>query len=132
MDQKTTARNWLNGADDAWELMLGIAKSKDGHFALFFLHLSLEKTLKGLYLSKFNKPAPYTHDLLQLTNEVKFETTETENKQLSEISTFNIAARYDDYKYRLREKATPEFVNEWIKIGENFKNEFLKEIKKYG
>ncbi|MGYP001589438690 len=131
MDKKTIAKNWLNGADEAWNLMLGISKTKDGHFALFFLHLSLEKTLKGLFLMKLNESPPFTHDLLQLTSGVKFETTEVEKKQLTEISTFNIAARYDDYKYRLREKATSEFVKEWMKTGENFKNRFLEEVKKY-
>lgn len=131
MDQKIAAGNWLNGAGDAWSLMLEISKTKDGHFALFFLHLSLEKMLKGLYLIKLNKPPPFTHDLVQLVDKVGLIATEKEKNELADISRFNIAARYDDYKLRLREKATPEFVGKWVKVGESFRKQFLKEVAKY-
>ncbi len=131
MDKQTAAKNWFEGADEAWNAIFKFDGLKEGHLALFFLHLFLEKTLKGLHLVKFNKPAPFIHDLVQLADEVKFETTEEEKNQLADISRFNIAARYDDYKYRLREKATPEFVNEWIKVGESFKKRLLEEVKKY-
>ncbi|MCL4390170.1 MAG: HEPN domain-containing protein [Patescibacteria group bacterium] len=131
MDQKTVVKNWLDGANEAWKAISKFAGSKEGHLALFFLHLSLEKTLKGLYLAKFNEPAPFTHDLLQLTDKIGLKTTDVEKKQLAEISTFNIAARYDDYKYRLQERATFEFVKEWTAIGENLRNKFIKEMEKY-
>ena len=131
MDQKIVAKDWFDGADEAWKAIFKFGGLKEGHLALFFLHLSLEKTLKGLHLVKFNKPAPFIHDLVQLADAVKFETTEEEKSQLADISRFNIAARYDDYKYRLREKATPSFVKEWMKVGESFKKILLEEVRKY-
>ena len=42
---------------------------------------------------------------------------------LDKITTFNINARYDDYKKEFNKQCTPDFINEWI--GK------IKELKKW-
>ncbi len=42
----------------------------------------------------------------------------------NEITTFNISARYDDYKFKFYKKATREFTDKWLKIGKELHEEF--------
>lgn len=132
MDQKTAAKHWFDGADDAWKTALILAKSDRRHHALFFLHLTIEKILKGLYLLKFDEPAPFEHNLKKLAFKIGGLVNEEELKELSEISSFNISARYDEYKLHLYEIATEEFTKLWFKKGETLRNKFLREKEKYG
>ncbi|MEK7127205.1 MAG: HEPN domain-containing protein [Patescibacteria group bacterium] len=119
-------KHWFEGADEAWETANDLIVSKKYHFALFFLHLSIEKTLKGLYLEKFNEPPPYVHNLIRLAKDLDVSLTEDEIKEMEEISSFNIAARYDDYKFQLYKRATKEFTNDWMEIGAKLREKFLE------
>ena len=46
-------------------------------------------------------------------------------KELDEISTFNVAARYDIFKLRLHQKATPEYAKNWMESGKRLFEKFL-------
>lgn len=119
-------KHWFEGADEAWETANVLIASKKYHFALFFLHLAIEKTLKGLYLEKFNEPPPYVHNLIRLAKELDIKLINKEIKEMEEISSFNMAARYDDYKYKLYKKATKEYTNDWMKIGTKLRDKFYE------
>lgn len=85
-------------------------------WCLFIGHLVIEKLLKALYAKK-NKNAPHApkvHNLLYLTEKVKLDLTEDQEKLLSIISKFNINARYDDYKKEFQNKCTDEYTSEQI------------------
>lgn len=101
-----SAKNDLKVAED--NLKLG-----HYHWALFFLQLVLEKTLKSLIVKKKNKIAPPTHNLIRLANEASITLTEKQKLDFQEISTFNIEARYDDIKLSFYKKATKEFTKVW-------------------
>ena len=57
--------------------------------------------------------------------------SEKELQELEEISSFNVSARYEEYKSMIYKKATREYTMKWIKIGEKYKKRFLEEVKKY-
>jgi HEPN domain-containing protein len=82
--------------------------------ALFFIHLSLEKLLKGKILEKINEPAPPIHQLRRLAETLGITLDDSLKIQLDEISSFNISARYDDYKEEFRFKATEKYSTEWF------------------
>jgi len=42
--------------------------------------------------------------------------SKTQEKNLSEITSFNINARYEDYKHAFYKKATRAYALKWIKI----------------
>lgn len=46
--------------------MLALYNSKSFGWSLFLGHISTEKLLKALYVKKFNKHAPYSHNLYRL------------------------------------------------------------------
>jgi len=89
--------------------------NKEYHWALFFWHLTLEKLLKALIL-KYGGEILYTHNLVRLAHAANLTLTENQERELTEITTFNLEARYDDEKLTFYKKATREYADHWIKI----------------
>jgi HEPN domain-containing protein len=83
--------------------------------ALFFCHLCIEKMLKAVIVKKTNSAPPFVHDLVRLAEKAGIVLDDKNKTDLSEISTFNIAARYDDYKLQFAKKATKVFSAKYIK-----------------
>lgn len=65
---------------------------------LFMGHLIIEKLLKAIYVKNIDSNPPRIHDLLRLAERVGLDTTEEQKDILDLITTFNINARYPDYK----------------------------------
>ncbi len=108
-DFKHVSINLLNSADQNLTTMNNLFKSKDYSWALFMGHLVLEKILKALYVIRLNKHAIFTHDLLRLAKLTGLQLTETQEEWLDEITTFNINARYDNYKQDFNKLCTKDF-----------------------
>lgn len=113
---------------DAYIFWFGSAKSNRtvaydnyrlGHFdwALFFYHLTLEKLLKGIMTKNGDIPPP-THDLLKLAKRANIDPEESYKEYFKEITTYNIEARYDDYKRSFYKKATKVYAKKWMDICE--------------
>lgn len=76
--------------------------------------------------AKNNKSVPYapkTHSLLLLVEKCNLDIDEEVVKKLQVIDTFNIGARYDDYKNSFNKKCTNEYTSEQIKN--------IKEVRKW-
>jgi hypothetical protein len=58
--------------------------------------------------------APFTHHLYRLAELGGLEISEEQADWLFKITTFNINARYDDYKKEFYEMCTLDFTKEWI------------------
>lgn len=93
-----------------------LLKSERYSACLFFVHIYLEKILKGLAVEKTGKPAPYVHDLLDLANIAKIELSEDQKELLREINTFNIRTRYDNFKSEFYKKATKNYTEKYFKL----------------
>ena len=120
---------WIESSDEDYDTMLYMKKGKRNTGCLFLGHLSIEKLLKALY-AKNNKSAPHapkTHTLLLLIEKCNLDLTEEQMKKLQIIDTFNISARYDDYKRSFAEKCTDEYTAEQIKNIEEVRT-WLKEL----
>jgi len=92
---------------------------KHGHYdwSLFIWHLVLEKLLKAILLSQ-GKPVILTHNLTALYQSADLELSDEERNQLTEIRTFNIEARYDNYKLDFYKKATKKYAQHWTTVCE--------------
>ena len=86
-----------------------IFKMRPSAFLLFFGHLALEKLLKALYVEINKEHAPPLHNLQRLAKLAKLALDEKRKKELLEITSFNIEARYPDIKRSFRKKCTKEF-----------------------
>ncbi|MBI4224335.1 MAG: HEPN domain-containing protein [Deltaproteobacteria bacterium] len=100
-------------------------KSKNYVGCLFFVHLYLEKILKGLVQKTTRETPPFIHDLLILSKIAGVELTEEQKDSLTTINTFNIRTRYLDYKLSFYKKATREYAAKYVKITEDLYQWFL-------
>lgn len=81
-------------------------------WSLFIYHLALEKLLKALVVKAGVTPPP-THHLNRLAELAAVEPSEEQQSWLTEITDFNIEARYDDAKQSFYRKATEEYASLW-------------------
>lgn len=115
---------WIDGATDALDTAEKLFADKKYHHSLFFLHLAIEKLLKALHQKRKNEPAPPLHNLSRLSELSNIDIDPETGEQLKEISSFNVSARYDDYKQRFYKKATCEYATKWLNIGKKLYEKF--------
>ena len=108
MSNEELIKYWFSSAKQDWETTQALLKSHRYMHALFFCHLTLEKTLKGIITQNKETP-PITHDLLLLTEKAKIELSAEQAQLLSDVNAFNIRARYDDYKNSFNKRATASY-----------------------
>lgn len=89
---------WKQGAEKDFEVAEGLYSLKHYAHCLFFCHLTLEKSLKALYVLKHNEHAPYIHDLVILAKKIPLQLTMKQTRELETITSFNIQGRYAGYK----------------------------------
>lgn len=128
MDSLSLIEYWINSSDRDYESMLKNYEVKQYTWSLFIGHLTLEKLLKAIY-AKMNIDNPYPpkiHNLNILAQKCNIELDERKEKILLTCNSFNITARYEDYKDEFYERCTPEYTKEQI---DNIKEvrEWLKE-----
>ena len=109
LTKKEIVKFWRDKAADDRITARELLKSKRYSACLFFVHIYLEKLLKAMTVDKTGKPAPYVHDLLDLANIAEIELSEEQKELLREINTFNIRARYDNYKSDFYKRATKNY-----------------------
>ncbi|RYF85564.1 MAG: HEPN domain-containing protein [Chitinophagaceae bacterium] len=119
---------WRDSSDQDYETMQNLVRTKDYSWSLFIGHLVLEKLLKAVYVKHHQKHALFTHDLLRLATKTNLELTEEVQEWLDEISTFNLNARYDNYKHDFRKLCTKEFTETWVARIEKLRQWLISEL----
>ena len=107
---------WITTSDRDYETMIHLFEKKDFQWALFIGHLVIERLLKAAVVGRTKNHAPFTHDLRRLAKLSQIEFNETNKKWLDTITTFNLNARYDNYKQDFYRRCTPEYTEEWVAI----------------
>ena len=114
MDKKQIIEYWIQSSDEDFEVMTDLFNLKKYSYALFFGHLTIEKLLKAYYVKNIEINVPKIHDLLKLADKSKINLTDEQKLMLKNFNTFNIKARYDDFKKRFYKKCDKEFAEENI------------------
>jgi HEPN domain-containing protein len=114
IDVDKTIKHWAETSDDDFATMLILYYAKSYHWALFLGHIAVEKLLKACFVKKNGTHPPFTHNLYRLAELSNLELSEEQAEWLYRITTFNLNARYDDYKKEFYALCTPEFTEEWI------------------
>ena len=119
---------WIKSSDEDFVTMEILYKNKQNTWCLFIGHLVIEKLLKGLYAkNNQNDPiAPKIHNLILLSQKANLEVPTEIREKIQTINTFNISARYDDYKRTFDEKCTDDYTSEQVKNVEEVRK-WLKE-----
>ena len=127
MNNTELVRYWFESSDNDYETMQVLYKNKKNTWCLFIGHLVIEKLLKGIYArnNTENPIAPKIHNLILLSQKAKLIVPANIREKIQIINTFNISARYDDYKRCFDNKCTDNYtemqvrnieeVREWLK-----------------
>jgi len=133
MDNLKLVNYWINNSSEKWKTAQSLMQAKRYADALFFCHLTLEAKLKAAVTLKTKKHPPLIHDLTKLFFLAKLEPSSEQITSLQEITTFNIRARYDDYKLSFYKKATKKYAEESrisVRAARKEANDALKRLEK--
>ncbi len=114
MDTGKIVKHWTESSDDDFGTMLVLFRAGSYNWALFMGHIAIEKLLKAYFVKQNGEHAPFTHNLYRLAEIGGLEVSEEQAEWLFRITTFNINARYDDYKKEFYSLCTADFAKEWI------------------
>lgn len=112
---------WIQGAEEDLSAAESLYAAGKYNWCLFIAHLVLEKMLKALFvLRNDNKVPPRTHNLVKLAERAQLQLSDEKRFFLDEVSSFNLEARYPDYKKEFYKKCSKEFtLNYLIEIKES-------------
>jgi HEPN domain-containing protein len=127
-DIESVVKHWYDSSEKDYTAMKNLLKSKDFSWSLFLGHLVLEKLIKALYVKRKEKHAVFTHDLLRLARKSDLELPGEYEEWLDEITTFNLNARYDNYKQSFYKLCTEEFTENWIKKIEDLRKWLINQL----
>lgn len=124
MNKEELINYWVRSSDSDFRTMGNLYHSKDYHWSLFIGHLVIEKLLKAIYIKNIESiNPPRSHDLLLLADKSGIEIDEIQKDTLDLITTFNISARYPDYKESFYKKCTESYTAD--------KMEKIKELRSW-
>ena len=130
-DLNKTANHWKHLALRDWKTARGLFEIKRYDACLFFCHLTLEKILKGLFVKRSQKHAPFIHDLERLAVIASIPLSLEQTADLKDISAFNIAGRYSDYKFSFYKKCTPSYTKKYLLKSGDLVECLQKEYRKH-
>lgn len=115
MNQEELIEYWFSSSESDFNTMMNLYNSNDYHWSLFIGHLVIEKLLKAIYIKHTgsNNP-PRSHDLLLLADKSGIPSNDSQKDTFDLITTFNISARYPDYKKSFYHKCTESYTTETI------------------
>ena len=114
MNKNDALTYWIASSDRDYQAMIHLHEKGDYTWSLFVGHLVVEKLLKACYVFNIDLVPPFTHDLVRLSEKAGISLSEDQKDLLDTISTFNISARYDDYRSTFHRKCTRDFTGKWI------------------
>ncbi len=121
---------WIEMSDNDYNSMLDMVGIKRYNWALFVGQLVIEKLIKAAYVKVHHKHPPFLHDLLKILKKCNVSVTEEQMDILDTITTFNINARYDDYKLAFYKQCTPEYTEIWINNIKNIRQWIIETLLK--
>jgi len=108
---------WLKLSNDSLLDMRAALRSGRRVNALFCGHLAVEKMLKALCaVRRVPSNQIWGHNLVSLTQKSNLPLTTPQVLELGTITSFNLAARYDDYKRLFAKLCTPQYAKQWADI----------------
>ena len=105
---------WLKQADYDMDTADAMFSSGRYFYAVFMCHLSIEKSLKGLYSKKLHEVPPKTHNLIYLLNKIGKKPDQKLKKFITKLNTASVATRYPDDLAKIQSAYTEEITKEMI------------------
>lgn len=129
MTREEVLQYWISSSDLDFEAMTSLFNNGHYVWALFIGHLVIEKLLKAYYVKVADIAVPQIHHLLQIAERSGLVLSESQADFLLEVTSFNLKARYPDYKQRFYQKATKDFAGQYINKIKEFRIWLIKKIE---
>jgi len=120
---------WIDSSEVDFKAMESLFRHGHYLWALFIGHLVIEKLLKAYHVKNVDISVPPIHDLTKIAEKANLTLSERQKDFLDEVTTFNIKARYPDYKNRFYRKATKGFSENYINQIKEFRQWLIEKIK---
>jgi len=130
MEKNEIVEYWIKLAAEDYSAMLNLLKSGNYSWTLFLGHLVIEKLLKAYYAKNCDINTPFVHNLTQIAEKAGLKLSDKQKDFLDLLNTFNILARYPDYKLEFYKKCTKEYATKQISEIKEFRLWLLRLIKK--
>ncbi|MDZ7763649.1 MAG: HEPN domain-containing protein [Melioribacteraceae bacterium] len=130
MNKEELVKYWLEASEIDYKAMNNLFESKDYVWSLFIGHLVIEKLLKSLIVKNNQEVVPKIHNLNKLADATLLELDEDQKDLLDVITSFNIEARYPDYKNEFYKKCDYKFTSEHINQIKELRLWLLEQVKK--
>ena len=96
MDRERHVEYWQTSSREDLDAARDLLERKHVRHGLFFLHLSVEKLLKGLIVGKTGELPPRSHDLLRLAELAGLNPTSEQSGWLARLNRHCLEGRYPD------------------------------------
>ncbi len=130
MNKEELIKYWLEASEIDYKAMNNLFESKDYVWSLFIGHLVIEKLLKALIVKRDQEVVPKIHNLNKLADVALLKLDEVQKNLLDVITSFNIEARYPDYKNEFYKKCDYKFTSEHINQIKKLRLWLLEQVKK--
>ena len=130
MTRDEIMKYWIDSSEVDFKAMESLFQHGHYVWALFIGHLVIEKLLKAYLVKNIDISTPPIHDLTKIAEKANLPLSEIQKDFLDEVTTFNIKARYPDYKNRFYRKATKEFTEIYIVKIKEFRQWLIEMTKK--
>ncbi|HQI73022.1 MAG: HEPN domain-containing protein [Smithella sp.] len=128
MEKQDIVKYWIASSDLDHEVMQSLFTNGYYSWSLFLSHLVIEKLLKAYYVKNIDENYPRIHNLIEIAEKAALILSENQKVILEELTTFNLRARYPDYKNRFYKKATRQFTEDQISKVNGFRKWLLEKI----
>lgn len=103
---------WKEDALRSWETAVYNAAGGQFVFALFAFHLTIEKLLKAAWIKDNQQDfPPRLHDLTSLYNQTDLALPNGWYDYIASINEWNIESRYPDFKLKIYQRTTKEYID---------------------
>jgi len=103
---------WFKQADYDLDTAEFMFSGERYFYSVFMCHLSIEKSLKGLYIRKFKDAPPKTHNLLYLLEFIDPDLPEDMYDFVFTLNRVSVMTRYPDNLQKMLEEYNKEKTNE--------------------
>ena len=129
MGREEQIKYWISTSNEDWGVVQDLHKSGRHMYALFFIHLTMEKLLEGHWVKSNSEAPPRTHDLIHIHDQTELNLASSDLELLESLNSWNLEGRYPDYKKSLYKMATAEFTASKIEKVEILRKWLLEKLQ---
>lgn len=130
MKRDEIVKYWIDSSNNDYPVMESLFDNGHYAWALYLGHLVLEKLLKASYVKHVDITPPRIHNLLKIAEDAGMNLSKEQKIFLDEVTTYNLRARYQDFKDRFHKMATKEYTEDSINKIKEFRQWLLQQISR--